>query len=111
MVLLLVTERRFPEMRIASSDGAAPAAARPPLRMLFASGLALLLLVYQVLSAGGTTGRGLLLFDRASAQYSGDEPTRFPSAYTAVLNLADILFLALLAGPLMRRSACGLDWC
>ena len=44
-----------------------------------------------------------LLFDRAATQYSGDELTRFLSAYTAVLNLVDILFLALLAGPLMRR--------
>ena len=38
-----------------------------------------------------------------SAHYSGDDLTRFLSWYTAVLNLADILFLALLAGPLMRR--------
>ena len=37
------------------------------------------------------------------AHYSGDDLTRFLSAYTAVLNLVDILFLALLAGPLMRR--------
>ena len=44
-----------------------------------------------------------LLFDRAAAQYSGDDLTRFLSTYTAVLNLADILFLALLAGPLLRR--------
>ncbi|HSJ95289.1 MAG TPA: hypothetical protein VK896_14750, partial [Gaiellaceae bacterium] len=44
-----------------------------------------------------------LLFDRAAAQYSGDDLTRFLAGYTALLNLADILFLALLAGPLMRR--------
>ena len=44
-----------------------------------------------------------LLFNRAHAHYSGDDLTRFLSGYTAVLNLADILFLALLAGPLMRR--------
>ena len=44
-----------------------------------------------------------LLFNRANAHYSGDDLTRFLSGYTAVLNLVDILFLALLAGPLMRR--------
>ena len=44
-----------------------------------------------------------LLFNRANAHYSGDDLTRFLSWYTAVLNLADILFLALLAGPLLRR--------
>ena len=100
--LLIVTERRFPEVRAAPAEDA-PAVARPPLRTLFASGLVLLLLVYQVLSAMGSQVVDFLLFDRAAAQYSGDDLTRFLSAYTAALNVADILFLALLAGPLMRR--------
>ncbi len=100
--LVLVTERRFPEVRTAQTD-AAPTVARPPLRMLFASGIALLLLVYQVLSAMGSWVVDFLLFDRAAARYSGDELTEFLSVYTALLNLVDILFLALLAGPLMRR--------
>jgi hypothetical protein len=100
--LLLATERRFPEVRAAPVEDA-PAIVRPPLRTLFASGLVLLLLVYQVLSAMGSQVVDFLLFDRASAQYSGDDLTQFLSVYTAALNLADILFLALLAGPLMRR--------
>lgn len=100
--LLIATERRFPEMQVASA-GDAPEVHRPPLRTLFASGLVLLLLVYQVLSAMGSQVVDFLLFDRAAAQYSGDDLTRFLSAYTAVLNLADILFVALLAGPLLRR--------
>ncbi|HEY7730517.1 MAG TPA: HEAT repeat domain-containing protein [Gaiellaceae bacterium] len=100
--LVLATERRFPEVR-APAPVHAPAVARPPLRTLFASGLVLLLLVYQVLSAMGSQVVDFLLFDRAAAQYSGDELTRFLSAYTALLNLVDILFLALVAGPLMRR--------
>ena len=77
--------------------------ARPPARTLFASGLVLLILVYQVLSAMGSWLVDYLLFNRANAHYSGDDLTRFLSAYTAVLNLVDILFLALLAGPLLRR--------
>ena len=100
--LLLATERRFPEVRVPPVENA-PAGVRRPLRMLFASGLVLLLLVYQVLSAMGSQVVDFLLFDRAAAQYSGDDLTRFLSAYTAALNMADILFLALLAGPLMRR--------
>jgi hypothetical protein len=100
--LLLETERRFPEVRAGAPDEGRPVV-RPPLRMLFASGLALLLLVYQVLSAMGSWVVDFLLFDRASARYSGDDLTEFLSAYTALLNLVDILFLALLAGPLMRR--------
>lgn len=100
--LLLLTERRFPEVRAASSaDGAV--AARPSMRSLFSSRLVALLLAYQILSAMGSQVVDFLLFDRAAAQYSGADLTRFLSAYTAILNLVDILFLALLAGPLMRR--------
>jgi hypothetical protein len=100
--LVLETERRFPEVRAAPA-GASHDAARPSARALFASGLVLLLLVYQVLSAMGSWLVDFLLFNRASAHYSGDDLTRFLSGYTAAINLADILFLALLAGPLMRR--------
>ncbi len=100
--LLLATERRFPEIRAKQVENAPPVG-RAPLRTLFVPGLVLLLLGYQVLSAMGSQVVDFLLFDRAAAQYSGDDLTRFLSSYTAVLNLADILFLALLAGPLMRR--------
>ena len=100
--LLLETERRFPEVRSAPAE-TSQETARPSARTLFASGLVLLLLVYQVLSAMGSWLVDYLLFNRANAHYSGDDLTRFLSGYTAVLNLVDILFLALLAGPLMRR--------
>lgn len=100
--LLLVTERRFPEVH-AAPVVATPVAIRPPLPTLFASGLALLLLTYQVLSAMGSQVVDFLLFNRAAAHYGGDDLTRFLSGYTAVLNLVDILFLAVLAAPLMRR--------
>ena len=100
--LLLATERRFPEMRSAPAE-ASQHAARPPARTLFASGLVLLLLVYQVLSAMGSQLLDFLLFNRAHTRYSGSDLTRFLSGYTAALNLADILFLALLAGPLLKR--------
>ena len=100
--LLLETERRFPEVRSAPAETSQDTA-RPSARTLFASGLVLLLLVYQVLSAMGSWLVDYLLFNRAHAHYSGDDLTRFLSGYTALLNLADILFLALLAGPLLRR--------
>ena len=100
--LLLLTERRFPEARAAPVVDA-PVAVRPPLLKLFASGLALLLLTYQVLSAMGSQVVDFLLFNRAAAHYGGDDLTRFLSGYTAALNLVDILFLAVLAAPLMRR--------
>jgi hypothetical protein len=100
--LLLATERRFPEVRSAPAEGSRQAA-RPSARALFGSSLVVLLLVYQVLSAMGSWLVDYLLFNRANEHYSGDELTRFLSGYTALINLADILFLALLAGPLMRR--------
>ena len=99
--LLLLTERRFPEVRAAQAEGA-PAVARPPLRTLF-TGLVALLLAYQVLSAMGSQVVDFLFFDRAAARYSGADLTRFLAGYTAVLNLVDILFVAVLAGPLIRR--------
>jgi len=100
--ILLETERRFPEVRAAPAE-TSQEQPRPPARTLFTSGLVLLLLGYQVLSAMGSWLVDFLFFNRAHAHYSGDDLTRFLSGYTAVLNLADILFLALLAGPLMRR--------
>ena len=100
--LLLATERRFPEVRSAPAEPAAHAP-RPSARTLFGSGLVLLLLVYQVLSAMGSWLLDYVLFNRANFHYSGDDLTRFLSWYTALLNLADILFLVLLAGLLLRR--------
>ncbi len=99
--LLLFTEHRFPEVRAERAVGA-PVVARPPLRKLF-TGLLALLLAYQVLSAMGSQVVDFLLFDRAAARYSSEDLTRFLSLYTALLNLVDIVFLAVLAGPLMRR--------
>lgn len=100
--LLLVTERRFPDVGAAPVVDA-PVSTRPPSLKLFASGLALLLLAYQVLSAMGSQVVDFLLFNRAAAHYAGEDLTRFLSVYTAALNLIDILFLAVLAGPLMRH--------
>ena len=100
--LLLVTERRFPEVRAAPAESS-PDVARPSARVVFASGLVLLLLAYQVLSAMGSQLLDFLLYNRAQARYSGDDLTRFLSAFTALLNLAAIVFLAFVAGPLMRR--------
>ncbi len=102
LALLLETERRFPEIRAAPIENSRKTPV-PSARALFASGLVLLLLVYQVLSAMGSWLLDYLLFNRAHAHYSGDDLTRLLSGYTALINVADILFLALLAGPLMRR--------
>ena len=93
--LLLLTERRFPEVR----PRRPPALRRWPGRRCgrCSSGLVALLLAYQVLSAMGSQVVDFLLFDRAAARYTGDDLTRFLSAYTALLNLVD--------DPLPRRRS------
>lgn len=64
----------------------------------------LALLGYQVLSALGTQLVDFLVYDRAAARYATSEDlARFTSLFTVALNAVDLVFLALLAGRLMRR--------
>lgn len=105
--LLLLTDFRHSEPDIApASDQHAdePPATRRPLRSLLASPLVVAIIAYQVLSAVGTQLTDFVFFDRAATRYTNpDDLTRFLSWYTAALNLIDVLFLAVLAGPLLRR--------
>ena len=93
---LLLTERRHPEVRRpgGSAGSAGAPVARPPLRSLVV-GLVALLFAYQLLAAGTAQIVSFLFFDRAGARHSGEDLTRY-SGFTAVLNLVDVLFLALL---------------
>jgi HEAT repeat protein len=102
VALLIATERRFPEVHAAPAGGL-PKLARPQLRTVLASGVVLVLLLYQVLSSMGSETLDYLLMNRARSHYTGSELTRFLSVYTVAVNVVDLLFLALLAGPLMRR--------
>ena len=83
--------------------GDGPVVARPPLRTLFAPGSSCCCSSTRSCRRWARRSSTSSSSTAPQAQYSGDELTRFLSAYTAVLNLVDILFLALLAGPLMRR--------
>ena len=101
--LLLLTWRRHP-VALSQHDTSEPARApRLPLRRLLTQPFVLLIFAYQVLSAMGTQVVDFLFFDRASHRYTGDDMTRFLAQYTVVVNLVDILFLALLAGFLLQR--------
>jgi hypothetical protein len=74
------------------------------IRTLLGRPLVVLLLAYQLLSALGSQVADFLVFDRASALYPGAEDLgRFVAIYTAVMNGIAIAFLAVLAGPLLRR--------
>ena len=103
LVMLAVASRRFGE-RLARVDDVPLGLPRPPRRQLLSSRFVLLLIGYQVLSAAGTYMVEFLLFDRAASRYhDAASLASFLSKFTAVLNLVDIVFLALLAGALLRR--------
>ena len=101
--LLILTWRRHPAALAQHDDGEPHAEQRPPLSRLLTQRFVMLVFGYQVLSAMGTQVIDFLFFDRASHRYSGNDMTRFLSKYTVVLNLVDIVFLALLAGFLLQR--------
>ncbi len=101
--LLLVTWRHHPGALSQHDSGEPAGELRPPLRRLLTQPFVMLVFGYQMLSAMGTQVVDFLFFDRASHRYAGDDLTRFLAKYTVVLNLIDIVFLALLAGFLLRR--------
>ncbi|HET7761707.1 MAG TPA: hypothetical protein VFL46_05035, partial [Phycicoccus sp.] len=110
-VLVLLTGRRYAALLARPSEPAPPTAAeergtarrRGVLRLL-AGRFVLLVLLYQVLSALGSQLVDFLVMDRAAARYPASEDlARFVAGYTAVMNVVIIVFLATLAGPLLRR--------
>ena len=103
VLLLTVPARRFSD-RLGHVERSALAVPRPPVRRLLTTSFVLLIIGYQVLSAAGTQLVEYLVFDRAAARYqSATDLAGFLSKYTVVLNLVDMLFLALVAGMLLRR--------
>ncbi len=104
LLLLLLTERRCPAVtEPAATDDEEPPR-RMPLRAMAANRLVLVIVAYQVLSAVGSQLVEFVFFDRAAARYADpDDLTRFLSWYTAALNLAEVLLLASIAGPLLKR--------
>lgn len=77
---------------------------RPSMRGLLTQPFVVLLLGYQVWSAIASQLADFLVFDRAAARYGdGAELARFVAWYTAGMNVVSIVFLALVAGPLLRR--------
>jgi hypothetical protein len=110
--LVWATGRRFPSQLRASAPRGAIAdrvsdtvdSPAPSWRRRFGEPFVALILVYQVLSALGSQLADFLVLDRAVAAFPEPEDlARFLSGYTAVMNVVSIAFLALLAGPLLRR--------
>ena len=103
VILIAVTAGRFAE-RLGQVERTPDWLPRPPLHRLLSSRFVLLLMGYQVLSAAGTYMTEYVLFDRAAARFgSADSLAQFLSRFTIALNAVSIVFLALLATPLLRR--------
>ena len=103
VLLLTTTANRFVE-HLGQVESAPRGVSRPPLHQLLSSRFVVLLMAYQVLSAAGTYMAEYILFDRAVAQFgSADSLAQFLSRFTIALNAVNLVFLALLAGPLLRR--------
>lgn len=105
VALVAETRRRYPaELRTRDEpptiEADAPASGTARIGRAFV----LALLGYQVLSALGTQLVDFLVYDRAAARYAtSEELARFTSLFTVTLNAVDLVFLAVLAGRLMRR--------
>jgi ATP/ADP translocase len=103
MVLVAITSRRRPN-ELSFVERQADGTPRPSLRKLLSARFVVLVFTYQVLSAMGSQVLDFLVFDRAAARYQDQEDlTRFVALFTGVLNLVDLVFLALVAGWLLRR--------
>jgi hypothetical protein len=103
VVLLLICSARFSD-RLGHVERSVLAVPRPPIRRLLSTRFVLFVIGYQVLSAAGTQLVEYLVFDRAAARYhDSSDLADFLSKYSIVLNVVDMLFLALLAGLLLRR--------
>lgn len=102
--LLLLTERRFPAVADPGQPADEGSPRRLPLRALVTSPLVLVIVAYQVLSAVGSQLVEFIFFDRAAYRYADPaDLARFLSWYTAALNLVEVVLLALVAGPLLKR--------
>ena len=104
--LVLYTRRLYPAelsgVEASPGPSAHVASARP--RTAPARRFVIALLGYQVLSMLGTQLVDFLVFDRAAARFKTSEDlARFTSVFTVVLNVSDLLFLAVVAGFLLRR--------
>jgi hypothetical protein len=107
LALLVVTRRAFP-VELAAHGDDPDAAAAPTVRDLLRDRFVALLVAFQVLSAVESQWLDFLVFDRAARRYEDtEELARFVSQFTAIAYGADIVFLVLVAGVLLRRFGLG----
>lgn len=102
LFLWLINHRFSAELRLPHQ----PQQRQPvaPLGQLLRKPFVLLIFFYQMLSAIGTQLIDFMVYERATVRYADSaDLAQFIGNFTALLNLVDILFLALLAGFLVSR--------
>ncbi|MBK5287721.1 MAG: hypothetical protein JJE46_04560 [Acidimicrobiia bacterium] len=102
-VLVGRTRRRYPA-ELAVVEQSEIDDERPTLRSLIRNRFLLLLVTFQMLSAVESQWLDFLVFDRAAERYHDSaELARFVSRFSAIAYGADILFLLVCAGWLLRK--------
>ncbi len=97
------TQRSFPELLVVHDDELHDEV-RPNLRSLLNNRYVALIALFQMLSATESQWLDFLVYDRAAERYqSTDALAAFISRFTAIAYGADIVFLLLVAGWVLRR--------
>lgn len=101
--LLLATNARYHPVLVRTGDGGPPR--KPPsLPKVLAKRFVLLIFTYQMLSAMVTQLLEFMVMVAAGERFTGSEAlASFYGVFSMVLNLTDLLFLALVAGILLSR--------
>lgn len=103
LLLAWDTERRFPA-QLSAADHAGADIVRPTVRSLLRNRYVGFIMAFQMLSAAESQWLDYLVFDRAAQRYESSEAlAAFISRFTAIAYGADIVFLLLVAGVLLRR--------
>lgn len=103
LILLLATDARYRTVLARASETGRQLQA-PPLRSVLTKRFVLLIFAYQMLSAMATQFLEFMVMTAAGERFTGsDALAGFYGVYTFVLNLTDLLFLALVAGFLLSR--------
>ncbi len=104
LALVVLTNHHFHARLNQLTDKSPSQQPRPKLSTLLRKRYVVLIFTYQMFSAMGSQLLDFLLFAQAAIRFtSSEEIATFFGHYTAVLNLVDILFLALAAGWLISR--------
>jgi HEAT repeat protein len=103
MIVVSATRRSFPT-ELSVVEAAGPQVERATLRTLLRHRYVVLILGFQMLSAVESQWLDYLVFDRAGRRYTDTaELAQFISRFMAIAYGADIIFLLIVSGALMRR--------